>query len=278
MREGRCKKLAAGYRTVSTLEWEVEFEWAGRGKTTPRVVPTRANSAVSQSAAYSAAIQNLIGVNTSVENALLLPTTSTLGQLGALASAPARLASSINASMQQLQANLTDIVSVAQGSSSQSASTQQLAVNHARNSMQQAAGVAQTLSQQGIETLSGKSDARSVLRAHALFGDLQDQARLAARAAQAYYQQLRATLPYAAAPLTGETSRQMSPPPGSLLAVYATRQGDTPKRISQNFYGTPDHDVDLLKANRLAWMTPTFPPGTILIVPVLPTNVNPNSV
>jgi hypothetical protein len=179
--------------------------------------------------------------------------------------------------MQQLQGQLASIVDIAATAASQPASVQQLAVNHARDAMAQASGVARQLSQQGVETFSKKGDAKSVLRAHLLYGQMQDDARLAARAAEAYARQLRQALPYAQPPLSGEGSRLQSPPPGSIQAVYRTRQGDTLARISQLFYKSPDHVVDLARANGLSWMTPSFPVGTILVIPTLPAATNPNA-
>jgi hypothetical protein len=57
--------------------------------------------------------------------------------------------------------------------------------------------------------------------------------------------------------------------PGQILAVYRTRQGDTPQRVARMFYSNADRALDLLQANHLPLGQPSFAPGSVLIIPVL---------
>jgi hypothetical protein len=94
-----------------------------------------------------------------------------------------------------------------------------------------------------------------------------DLARDAARAGQV----LAAGMERAARarPLTGEQRVDRSGGRRGIERVHVTKQGETPQTVSQLYYGTPDHAVDLLRANKLSWMLPTFAPGMVIVVPSL---------
>jgi nucleoid-associated protein YgaU len=71
--------------------------------------------------------------------------------------------------------------------------------------------------------------------------------------------------------IAGRTDPTRLGNPNTVIAAYIIKAGDTPESISQHFYKTPDHAVDILRANKLSWYTATLTAGHILIIPALAT-------
>lgn len=277
-RVGRAKTWRWRYRTEHDIEWEIAWEWSGRNLTTPRVTSTRPNTVTQMGAAYEAAIQALVDAAAAAQAAKYAPHPITLGQLEAFANTPALLANEANRSALKLQHELGQITDIASTLASQPQAVANTAINHARNARAQAKSIYRKFSASGVETLSKKGDAASVLHAHKTFGAVQDNALLAARAAMDFEVGVRQSVVKSSAPLSGASAMTTAPPPGSILTAVVCKQGDTPKSLSMRYYDSPDHDVDILKANKLAWFLPVFKPGQIIVIPVLAGVASPTSV
>lgn len=277
-RVGRAKTWRWRYRTEHDVEWEISWEWLARNLTTPRVLSTRPKTITQMGAEYEAKLQALVDAAAAAQAAKFAPHPITLGQLEAFANTPALLAERANRSVLQLQHELGQITSIASTLASQPQAIANTAINHARNARSQAKSVYRSFSASGVETLSKKGDAASVLHAHKTFGDIQEKSLDMQRAAMDFEVGVRQSVAKAGAPLSGQTAMTTAPPPGSILAAVVCKQGDTPKSLSMRYFGSPDHDVDILKANRMAWYLATFTPGQIVVIPVLAGVAPPTSV
>ncbi len=266
-RTGRCKTFKGAWRTIFDCEWSVEFEWSGRGKNTPKVASTRDATVAGNGAAYAAALDAIVQANQYAALAQSNPSALTLGQLEQLASTPSTIAAGLSRQMLQLENDLAGIVAVASTAASQPVQVQRAAVDHARNAKAIAESSYKLLSGLGVETLTTQDDAVAVVLAHEQFA-LQEQAQLdAAAAAFSFQLAMRRSVPDHAPPLTGELGPQASGDATTVLATYVVRQGDTAGKISQRYYGTPDHAADLLAANGLSWHSQILPAGKIIYIP-----------
>jgi nucleoid-associated protein YgaU len=119
------------------------------------------------------------------------------------------------------------------------------------------------------EVMSQQDDAVSVLYAYGLFGPVQDAAQQAVIAGYNFYQALVAALPKHSGALVGRSNGPNGPNPDTIITVYCVKDDDTPQKISQRFYGVPDHAADIMRANHLSWHTTQLPTGKQLVIPVL---------
>lgn len=268
VREGRCQEFTPSFRTMFDIDWEVEFEWVSRGKSTAKVATPRDASIGNNTAAYIAALDKIIAANQLNANTQN-PSSLTLGQLEALASVPTALANSVSRSMLSLENELSEIVSLGTTTAQQPFQVARLAIDHGQNALAIATENYAQLSALGTETLTTQEDATSVLAAWSNFAQMQDANVAAATAAWQFVQQVRASVPQHAAALQGELGPQATSDPSTILAIYVTRQGDTLNRVSMRFYGSPDHADDIARCNNLSWHTLVVAPGTILVVPNL---------
>jgi hypothetical protein len=269
VREGRCKKFEYRPHTVHDFDWAMEWDWLGRGKSTQNVTSTRSGVLTQLGAAYESAIQAILDAANAAQAAKFAPTAITIGQLAALANTPSLAVASALRSVTQLQNELGQIVGIAKTLQSQPASVANMAINHARNTQAQAKAIYREFSSQGVETLSKKGDAASVLAAHSSFGPVQDDCLLGARAAKSFEAEVRKSATVAQQWLGGEKSLAQQPSANTILTVVTAKDGDTPKAMSQRWYGTPDHDVDILRANGLSWYLPRFAKGQRVVIPVI---------
>jgi hypothetical protein len=270
LREGRIKRFEPKYRTSVDVEWSIEFHWMSRGSRVKRVASTRdasmqgATSAVSASmAATQAAVQNMIAANN-------FPTTFSLGQLEQLADAPLQLLGSIDAQIESGLFTLQQLGSVV-------TAFKNLPYNLAAQAVGVAADVMAALNLFGDQMTGQPAEAQvlsdevdDLTRTQVGVGAAIDQAYLAARDAQTSQASLRSLLSTRAS-AGGSTPAQAGSAtrPGAILAIYVTRTGDTPQSISMAFYKSPDHDIDILRANDLPWYQANFAPGSILVIPTL---------
>lgn len=274
VREGRARKWSFKYTRIQDIEWEVEFEWQSRGQRVQKVADLNQGGLAAASAGLALALSNMASVaavqpfiaeNSSIPNSASV---LTLGQLENFASAPTKLVASLARSVEQVETQLTQVAQIATTLSSQPVQVVEAAINVARNSI---ALLNQTFDQLGrvpVEDQTASSDVRDLLRSYRYFGQTQDamsQASVAAQQLVAQMQQ-RAPTPAGAGVLTQQGA---SSAVQDFVATYVTKDGDTPQRISQRFYGNPDHAVDILQANHLPWGQPTFPTRTILFIPAL---------
>lgn len=275
IREGRCASFNGKYTRFQDVAWEASFTWQSRGARVQTVTATRDGSADAASAALSLAMTDLASQIAAApfiaSNAAIYKSASTitLGQLEAIANTPARIANRLQQSILQLQHKLQSVVAIAQTLASQPQQVVGAAVNTARNAVAVANQFVDQQGQTPPETLTTKSNVHDLLRSFRYFGQTSDAARASANAAQQLAAQLqaRAPTPAGAGTLNPQSASSQN---GDMLAVYVTKDGDTPARLSARFYGgAMDHGVDILQANRLPWYQPTFPTGKVLFIPRL---------
>lgn len=268
VREGRATHWDFKPSTIWDIEWDVTWAWAGRGVAQPKVASTRDDTVTAMSDKYLAKLKGLVEANKFAADAKNFPNHLTLGQLEQLANLPAKIQNQVARQALQLQSELNQIQALARKVGQPFQVTHQ-SVRHARNVQATAGAARQTLSGVPAERTTTQQDAASVLRAFARFSRTQDAALEAADAAYVFGSQVQSSAAAHSPPLTGEHVTDQGPKPGTILAAYVVKQGDTPQRISQRYYGTPDHASDILRANRLSWHTIRLPPGLRIVIPAL---------
>ena len=267
-REGRFTELHFKHKRIQDIEWEVNFEWQSRGIPQNKVSSVRAPTVNSNSAAYQNKINALVAANVQASLASGIPSNVTLGQIEALADYPTSLANSLAREVQQISSDVGTVVAIAATLASQPVQIANRALNLARNTVAELNTFYDTLSEVPIEYMSLKSDVSSIAFAVNTYYPQSDAARDAARTGQQFLVQLQQEI-QSLDNVSLSNPQRLSNPNG-VSQVYQCSAGDTPAFISQKFYGTPDHAVDILRANKMSWYTPTFVAGKILSIPVLP--------
>lgn len=280
VREGRAGKWKFKHTRMQDIEWEVTFEWVGRGGTSQKVASTRDDSLSGAQAALAVAA-NAVGnlalaaSFSNVRTTIPLSASSfSLGQLEAFANGPLNafksVTSQIQAGMSKLN-QLGDVVATIRGMPDAfKAQASAIAADVAEQARQFTDKIGATPG----ELQSATSRPADVARAYATLGRAAGATSIVARQASALASSVRARA-HGNAPLQGRQSPQAHTlRPQDVKATYVTKRGDTPSRLSSKFYGTPDHAVDILLANRLPLYQPTFAPGKVLIIPTLPTTGN----
>lgn len=267
VREGRAKNFKYQVTRVQDINWNVEFHWVSRGQTTQKVAATRASTVVGDTGALQNKLNHLIALNTIASFQKLNPKSLTLGQLEQIASYPTKLATNLARQVEQVTSTVNQVVSIAKTLADQPTHVANAIVNQAHNVISQANNFVDSMGRVPIELMSTRARVDSTLRAASVFGHQSDAASdisvAAADLAQRLQQQLLAT------PLSGAVGARHLTGPGAIVGTYICKQGDTPQRISQRFYQSPDHAIDILRANRLPFHQPTFTVGKILIIPEL---------
>lgn len=268
VREGRATEWHFKYHRIQDIEWDVNFEWMGRGNTAPKVTSTRGNLVQNVSAKYLDKMQALLNAQALAQLQKFTPQRLTLGQLEALANYPTALTTAFTREAQQLQTGVQNVVNIARTLASQPPQIANRVVDFAQNTVSQVNnGFYDPLSRVPYELMTTRMKMDAFLRSLRTFGQTSDLARDAARAGQEFAQQLRQTVQ--ATSLTGQITPTRVSDPNSVQRVHIVKDGDTAQRISQQYYGSPDHAVDINRANRLTWYTTVYPKGKILIIPAL---------
>lgn len=274
-REGRIKSFRTPIDRHTDIRWTIEFHWAGRGTKGQKAVSVRedtdastiANGISSSIGAMSAAVDDAIVKKTNT----LVPrsaTRLTLGQLESFAAFPSTLVNRTLRSLQFIESQFKRAGEVALRAARQPAEILNAVSNFAVNTRAQANNFTDAAGRVPVELKSSKTRADSVLNAGKFFDKGEQAAQQVARKAQEVLGKI--LLPISTVGNQGlvrGNSGTQAARPGDLIAVYVTREGDTPTSISIKFYGTADKAADLLKANKLAPYTPAFRKGQILAVP-----------
>jgi hypothetical protein len=267
VREGRATEWNFKHVRWQDIEWDVNFAWASRGGTTPRVTSTRGNLITSVSAAYQAKINALINANTTASLQRTNPSQLTLGQLEQLADYPTTLTDALARQVTELGTQVGQVIDIAATLATQPVQIAQRATNLARNTVAQTNGYYDTISRIPYEKTTNRSRVDSVIRAAVKFSQMSDMAQDAAQAGQLLATQMQQTVQ--ATSLTGALGQSSASSAASIQRAHVCKNGDTPERLSMKYYGNPDHGVDILKANRLSWYMSTFPVGKVLLIPSL---------
>jgi hypothetical protein len=274
VREGRAGQWEFKYTRLQDIAWSTAFEWQSRGRRVQTVTSVRDGTASAVSAGANVLMANLrskietakaIASNPDILNSA---STLSLGQLEAIANGPSELVAQLQRSTEQLQTQLKQAAGIAETLATQPLAVETTLTNIAKNAKATFLQFQDNMAVIPLEYKSQNQTVADLLRAHQYFSDVENASEKAATAALIMIAQLERKRP--PAPGAGQLSTQgTSASIGNVLAVYSCRDGDTPQKISQRYYGSPDHAVDILQANRLPWSQPSFRKGAVLIIPVL---------
>lgn len=270
VREGRVTSYGFKYsRSMTDIEWEMQFDWLGRGKTTQNVTSTRADTVASDSADLKAKLKKIVDAQSLAQQARSNPSHLTLGQLQQIANTPAKLAESFQRQVLQLSNQVGQLVAIAETVRNQPAHVLNSGISAAHNTISIANRFRQQLTRTPPELLCTKTRYVDVVRAAKGFSQQHDNAADLSRAAQLFANRIQEARGTANRPGAGAIPVRRTVSGQAIKAVYQVKAGDTPQRISLRFYGNPDHAADILRANRLPWSTPAIAAGKVIIIPVL---------
>lgn len=267
-REGRAKTWKFNHTRMQDIVWEVEFDWVGRaGAVLQKIADTRGKDVASDSTKF---LQKLQALQLAAQQDALSrqsPLQLNLGDLERIANTPRALTAQFNQQAGQILAQGKQVVSLATTLASQPEHVVHNAVALGQKTVDSVNLMYDQLSRIPCELMTTRRTASGLTVAAEYFGRQSDAAILAAREAQVYAEELKEVA--IATSLTGIINATRTTRPASVQKLYLTKPGDTPKRVSMKFYNSPDHDIDILRANRLSWYTSAFTPGNILVIPAL---------
>jgi len=276
IRVGRAKDWEFPHDRLEDIGWKINWAWSGRGGSFSPVISTREDMAQASQAAVQAAADNVSRAiadakiksykNSIVKSASHL----TLGQLEALANAPKDIVDSFGRVIQQQADQLARVAALADKFRRVPYQIADSAVRTARNLVTLCNQFHDTMSRNPPELSSLKQDAADLTRATKYFGQTLDAEQALARQAQATAdaqrkQQSAIDARGAAASIQSQSATSSR----TVIAIHITKEGDTAVSLSQQYYNSPDHAEDILKANKLPPTTVLLKPGRPLIIPVL---------
>jgi len=267
VREGRMSRLSFHHIRLQDINWEIEFEWVSRGAVSLPVTTVRSNSVNSDSASYQAAIQALVDANNAAHAQALLPSRFSLGDLESIANYPSSVVNSLDRSIRQISTDVTSVISIANTLASQPVQVRNRAVALAKQTVASMNSFKDQISQIPAELKSNKHGASDVIKASILFAKQSDAADAASRSGQEFALKLQREVQARNNAGTGDPKNLGASQ--NAERVHVTKFGETPQTVSMKYYNSPDHAVDILRANRLSWYVATFTPGKVLIIPAL---------
>lgn len=265
VREGRIKHFNAKYTRSTDVEWSISFSWQSRGATQQRVVATRDGNVDTAASALFAA---MTAAQLAVGNLLAAQATqSTLGQLEQLAQAPLALLGQVNSVLEDKLFDIGNVAGLVTQFKNLPFNLANQVVDIAQDAVATTNLVGDSFTRKPIEQQILSDRVSDQTRGMTDLGSIQDMLAIVARQGVSTQAQMRQVT--SANPGRGNVSsaQASATTPGSLLAVRVTRDGDTPQSLSRLYYGTIDHDIDILRANRLPWYQPTFERGSVLVIP-----------
>lgn len=276
VREGRAKQFVAKITRIQDIEWDVSWEWQSRGQRVQTVTSVRDGGDDAAVAAAVIAATNLasaIADNQAIQsNSAIFNSASqfTLGQLESFANAPTAIATSLLRQVEQAQTAIEQVAEIAQTLESQPQNIAGALTNTVQNAIAVARQYVDTAGQQPAELMTNKTTVHDMLRAFSYFGGISDATYQAMLASQLVVLRIQAKAPTPAGAGTLDPHSAQAQQ-GDMLAVHVCKDGDTPQRVSLKYYGSMDHGLDILQANRLPWMQPSFNKGQVLFIPRLRT-------
>lgn len=277
IREGRMRTCRHIPLTQDDIRWEIEWRWVGRGGALQQTaVSTRDGGSTATTAQVQSAITdttNLTGTSSpaAAQNPLvpLSATPDTLGEYETIAPGMISLFGGLNADLLQLQVQFGQTSSLAVSLGETPSQINNSVLNLSVSTAATVNAFTDTAGQQPFEVQSSSVYEEDICFAAAHAAAVIQSAwtvRAAALTAAAKARQLASTNPGSGQKQSQQTQ---GTGPGQILAVYRTRQGDTPQRVARMFYSNADRALDLLQANHLPLGQPSFAPGSVLIIPVL---------
>ena len=270
----KSAKFTHGY--ASDVGWSVTWEWAGRGEKQARVATQRddfdPNTFANDLSASYIALSDAVDLQKIKRADELIPKsakTLTLGQLESIAETPTKLANTMSRALRYQVNQVRRVGDLALRITNQPAQVAKVVVDFAKNTGAIARGYADQQQRRPIEENSNKQRVASLLRSHVFLGRITDRAIAGAAASNELQRRFTDSVMLPAGQGSIAVRESATTRAGLIAAVYLAKAGDTPQKLSTRFYGNPDRYVDILRANRLPWYTPTFEPGKILVIPTL---------
>lgn len=276
-RVGRATEWEFPHDRVHDIAWKITFEWSGRGKSLQKVVSTRDDDSASANAALLAAMDADVattlglGLDLSVTaNRIAPPSNFNLGQLASIANYPNALCAEFSRNIRLVSGKIKQIANVINTVKNLPFSMSNTLLGSVRNTKSVCATFIDACSATPIEMMNTQTNLRLLASTGNIMGAKVEVARAIARSATNY----EATLIIPTNPSPNGIASQKKAgnnlgPQNKMLAVCVVKNGDTLITLSQRYYKSPDHGLDIAKANHLPWHIVVLTPGTVLIIPVV---------
>ena len=275
VREGRLQAFQFALTDLTLLEWEAKFDWVGRGGVLQKVVATRADNVPSAAAALAVAADAMLTAIAATElaNAAISPPANklTLGRLEAIAALPTSYASALQTSASHVLSDVQQVGTLLTTLKNSPLSIVNSGTAIAKQAIEVCQQFIDDVSRTPSELLTTKSNVADILHAANDFHTVSDSAVVVARKAQEMDAKIRQQSK--AAGLSSKAGMKVhvqgSTQVQEILAIHVVKSGETPDAISQRYYQTIDHAVDIMRANKLPMHIVILKPGSILIIPRL---------
>ena len=276
VREGRCKSWDFPHDSVEDIGWNFEFEWVSRGATVQHVTSTRDEDAETALAKFSAASENALNsianakIKTAKQGIKNSTSSLTLGQLESLAGAPQAILDSFGRTIQTQISSLEKLAAIANKVRSMPYALANSVVGIARNITTFCNQTTDTFTRMPPESYTLTNNVSDLTRNASYVGKSVETQMDLARQAQALevsQQQIINSRDARGArmqPRSSVNSTSMT-----TLGVHVVHEGDTPHSISMKWYSSPDHALDILRANKMPIMTVQLVRGKSLVIPAL---------
>lgn len=276
VREGRVAELTYTPMTGDDIKWDLSWTWVGRGASMQKAVSTRDGDSAANSAQVQSALTDAINLTGTLapqaaSNPLLPLSASpdTLGEYEQISPDFLLLSTGLNESLFTLQVGFGQTSDVGDSLDTDPSQINNSVLNLSVDTIGTVNLFTDQVGQMPFEILSTSDLAGDVAFAAGVAVDQVTQAWLVREAAQKAATKARLLASMNPGGGVKGVQQTSSTGPGQVLKVYRTRQGDTPQRVARKFYGNADRALDLMQANHLPLGQPSFPPGTVLMVPVL---------
>lgn len=268
VREGRCTDWEFPHDRVHDIGWKFTFEWYGRGAVVQSVIATREADKPDIPAQVGQSLADVVAkIN---ENRLMaansrIPRSAnsfSLGQLEALANYPKKLLGEFTRNLNKISSSfkqLTGIINTVRNLPFSLANGVVASLRNAKSVIHQ---FTDTFSRTPVELQTLSRQLRDLTRTTEYHGRVYEAAQLSAR----QLQQLESSVHR---PTKAGGNGAGSIKSSTTIAVHIVKQGETLQTISRKYYGSPDHAVEIAKANKLPWHITNVDRGTPLVIPVL---------
>ncbi len=275
VREGRATEWEFPTDRLSDISWKITFDWYGRGGSIQKVVSTRDEGVAGATTALNAAIEASLGLSLpSLPSLPRLPKlpkipTFSLATLEALTKLPTKLLSDFTRNITSITSKIKQfgqIIDTARNLPNALANT---ALASAKNSMGIANAFVDKMSRMPIEQATTQRNVRDIVRTAKVLGQNLEAAQAIARASKQLEMKVRsASSANPGGPAVGG-AKQATSRASSIITTHIVKQGETLLTISVKYYQSPDHAVDIARANHMPWHTINVDRGKILLIPVL---------
>lgn len=276
LREGRLKSWKFPIDRHTDIGWTLEFHWVSRGGVQDKAVNLDKDAGkASTTGALQSTMQACLDAtkdakaNNSNKNISNSANNLTLGKLEQLANAPLKALNDAERGLTQQLNNIKQATAIINKVVNTPEALANSISQFAKNTRAIANQVGDNLGMTPAEKLTTKQQAVAVIQAYVYFADKKDKYAMASRAATSTVFANKPSKLQNANRDTLTVSDSATTRQTDVVAVHICKAGDTPGSVSYKYYKNSDHGVDILRANRMAWHTPTFETGKIIIIPSL---------